>query len=73
MTTIATMSTLATTTGSISIIVTMTITITIIIAITATPRLIPHIHMHPLFFETGLKCHGCDVCSDQMKASCSHI
>ena len=31
-------------------------------------RLIPHIHMHPLFFETGLKCHGCDVCSDQMKA-----
>ena len=32
-------------------------------------RLIPHIHMHPLFFETGLKCHSCDVCGDQMKAS----
>ena len=31
-------------------------------------RLITHIHMHPLFFETGLKCHGCDICSDQMKA-----
>jgi len=30
-------------------------------------ELIPHIHMHPLFFETGLKCHGCDICSDQMK------
>ncbi|CAE7774212.1 ABCB25 [Symbiodinium sp. CCMP2456] len=30
-------------------------------------ELIPHIHMHPLFFETGLKCHGCDVCGDQMK------
>lgn len=28
---------------------------------------IPHIHMHPLFFETGLKCHQCDICSDQMK------
>ena len=31
------------------------------------PRSIPHIHMHPLFFETGLKCHQCDICSDQMK------
>jgi len=30
-------------------------------------ELIPHIHMHPLFFETNLKCHGCDVCGDQMK------
>ncbi|CAJ1450643.1 unnamed protein product, partial [Effrenium voratum] len=30
-------------------------------------ELIAHIHMHPLFFETGLKCHGCDICSDQMK------
>jgi len=30
-------------------------------------ELIPHIHMHPLFFETGLKCHGCDICGDQMK------
>lgn len=30
-------------------------------------ELIQHIHMHPLFFETGLKCHGCDICGDQMK------
>eukprot|EP00930_Biecheleria_cincta_P001244 TRINITY_DN102391_c0_g1_i1.p1 TRINITY_DN102391_c0_g1~~TRINITY_DN102391_c0_g1_i1.p1 ORF type:complete len:977 (+),score=152.66 TRINITY_DN102391_c0_g1_i1:128-3058(+) len=27
----------------------------------------PHIHMHPLFFETGLKCHQCDICSEAMK------
>ena len=34
-------------------------------------ELIPHIHMHALFFETGLKCHSCDICSDQMKAHVS--
>eukprot|EP00928_Gymnodinium_smaydae_P006818 TRINITY_DN12428_c0_g1_i2.p1 TRINITY_DN12428_c0_g1~~TRINITY_DN12428_c0_g1_i2.p1 ORF type:complete len:921 (-),score=210.57 TRINITY_DN12428_c0_g1_i2:310-3072(-) len=30
-------------------------------------ELIPHIHLHELFFETGLKCHGCDVCHERMK------
>lgn len=30
-------------------------------------ELIPHIHMHELFFETGLKCHSCDVCNERMK------
>mmetsp|Transcript_69612 Transcript_69612/g.167029 ORF Transcript_69612/g.167029 Transcript_69612/m.167029 type:complete len:942 (+) Transcript_69612:102-2927(+) len=30
-------------------------------------ELLKGIHMHPLFFETGLKCHGCDICSEQMK------
>lgn len=30
-------------------------------------ELIQHIHLHPLFFETGLKCHGCDVCHESMK------
>lgn len=32
-----------------------------------TGELIPHMHMHPLFFETGLKCHQCDVCHEAMK------
>jgi len=31
-------------------------------------ELISHLHMHPLFFETGLKCHQCDVCSETTKA-----
>ncbi|CAK0833010.1 unnamed protein product [Prorocentrum cordatum] len=30
-------------------------------------EMIPHLHMHPLFFELGLKCHGCDVCHEAMK------
>lgn len=30
-------------------------------------ELIPHIHLHPLFFETGLKCHNCDICSERTK------
>jgi ABC-type multidrug transport system fused ATPase/permease subunit len=30
-------------------------------------ELIPHMHLHELFFETGLKCHGCDVCHERMK------
>ncbi|CAE8639487.1 unnamed protein product, partial [Polarella glacialis] len=30
-------------------------------------ELIAHLHMHPLFFDTGLKCHRCDVCSDATK------
>lgn len=28
---------------------------------------IPHLHMHPLFFSIGLKCHSCDVCHERMK------
>lgn len=30
-------------------------------------ELIPHLHMHPLFFELGLKCHHCDICHEAMK------
>jgi len=30
-------------------------------------ELIPHLHLHPVFFETGLKCHSCDVCHERMK------
>ncbi|CAJ1396624.1 unnamed protein product [Effrenium voratum] len=30
-------------------------------------ELIPHMHMHPLFFQTELKCHRCAVCGDSMK------
>mmetsp|Transcript_61440 Transcript_61440/g.170354 ORF Transcript_61440/g.170354 Transcript_61440/m.170354 type:complete len:934 (-) Transcript_61440:103-2904(-) len=30
-------------------------------------ELIPHLHMHPLFFELGLKCHHCDICHEVMK------
>lgn len=30
-------------------------------------ELIPHIHMHELFFETGIKCHTCDVCHERTK------
>lgn len=30
-------------------------------------ELIPHMHMHELFFDTGLKCHSCDVCHERMK------
>mmetsp|Transcript_79006 Transcript_79006/g.144034 ORF Transcript_79006/g.144034 Transcript_79006/m.144034 type:complete len:947 (-) Transcript_79006:66-2906(-) len=30
-------------------------------------ELIASMHMHPLFFETGLKCHICDVCHESMK------
>mmetsp|Transcript_43264 Transcript_43264/g.78747 ORF Transcript_43264/g.78747 Transcript_43264/m.78747 type:complete len:946 (+) Transcript_43264:67-2904(+) len=31
-------------------------------------ELLKDIHMHPLFFDTGLKCHVCDICNEQMKA-----
>eukprot|EP00929_Paragymnodinium_shiwhaense_P119728 TRINITY_DN91629_c0_g1_i1.p1 TRINITY_DN91629_c0_g1~~TRINITY_DN91629_c0_g1_i1.p1 ORF type:complete len:938 (+),score=269.63 TRINITY_DN91629_c0_g1_i1:148-2961(+) len=30
-------------------------------------ELIPALHMHPVFFETGLKCHGCDICHERIK------
>jgi ABC-type multidrug transport system fused ATPase/permease subunit len=30
-------------------------------------ELIPGMHMHPLFFETDLKCHICDICHESMK------
>merc|ERR1719469_42251 len=30
-------------------------------------ELIQHLHMHPLYFETGLKCHICDVCHESTK------
>ncbi|CAE7267844.1 ABCB25 [Symbiodinium sp. CCMP2592] len=30
-------------------------------------ELIPHVHMHQLFFEMGLKFHNCEVCRHQMK------
>lgn len=30
-------------------------------------EMIPHLHMHQLFFDTGLKCHHCDVCHETMK------
>lgn len=30
-------------------------------------EMIPSMHMHPLFFETDLKCHMCDVCHESMK------
>lgn len=30
-------------------------------------ELIPCMHMHPLFFETDLKCHICDICHESMK------
>eukprot|EP00421_Protoceratium_reticulatum_P027484 CAMPEP_0168477224 /NCGR_PEP_ID=MMETSP0228-20121227/62297_1 /TAXON_ID=133427 /ORGANISM="Protoceratium reticulatum, Strain CCCM 535 (=CCMP 1889)" /LENGTH=923 /DNA_ID=CAMNT_0008493377 /DNA_START=1 /DNA_END=2772 /DNA_ORIENTATION=+ len=29
--------------------------------------LIPHLHMHPLFFALGLKCHHCDICHEATK------
>jgi len=30
-------------------------------------ELIPHLHMHPFFFETDLKCHQCDICHESTK------
>lgn len=30
-------------------------------------EIIPHLHMHELFFELGLQCHVCDVCHESMK------
>jgi ABC-type multidrug transport system fused ATPase/permease subunit len=31
-------------------------------------ELISAMHMHPLFFDTDLKCHMCDICHETMKA-----
>lgn len=28
---------------------------------------IPSLHMHPLFYDIGLECHGCDICHEAMK------
>jgi len=30
-------------------------------------EVISHLHLHPIFFDTGLKCHQCDVCHERMK------
>lgn len=30
-------------------------------------ELVKSLHMHPLYFEIGLRCHSCDVCHERMK------
>jgi ABC-type multidrug transport system fused ATPase/permease subunit len=31
-------------------------------------ELLPNLHMHPLYFTVGLKCHVCDLCHERTKA-----
>lgn len=30
-------------------------------------EIIPTLHPHPLFYDIGLECHGCDICHEGMK------